>query len=169
MIRFWCPVLIFLSTACAADINLPPLVVYTSRNEVTETSGHLRILGPVFESYEKKAPLSPPSVRCGARKPTGYLRHGCAVAAVQPGPEKSDKGPIGRLMDDDGRFFENLNSTLKNLDEITALMNSSRGTLGKLLKEDTLYVEMTATVKKVNDFREMAPVATFGSILLGAF
>ncbi len=85
----------------------------------------------------------------------------------------SDKGFLGRLMADDGHFFENLNSALKNLDEITSLMNSGKGTLGKLLKEDTLYVEMTATVKElrtaVNDFREMAPVATFGSILLGAF
>ncbi len=32
----------------------------------------------------------------------------------------SDKGSLGRLMADDSRFFEKLNSTLKNLDEITA-------------------------------------------------
>ncbi len=47
-------ILLLLSAVCAADVNLPPLVVYSSENEVTETSGHLRILGPLFESYKKQ-------------------------------------------------------------------------------------------------------------------
>ncbi len=51
--RLWCPILFLLSMICAADVNLPPFVVYSARNEVTETSGHLRILGPLFETYEK--------------------------------------------------------------------------------------------------------------------
>lgn len=84
-----------------------------------------------------------------------------------------DQSTFVRLLADNGEFFKNLNSALKNMDRITSLMNSGKGTLGQLLQNDELYVEMTAAVRElrtaVNDFREMAPVATFGSVLLGAF
>lgn len=84
-----------------------------------------------------------------------------------------DQSTFVRLLADNGEFFENLNSALKNMDRITSLMNSGKGTLGQLLQNDELYVEMTSAVRElrtaVNDFREMAPVATFGSVLLGAF
>ena len=33
--------------------NLPPLLVYESDNPVTGKQDHLRILGPLFESYRK--------------------------------------------------------------------------------------------------------------------
>lgn len=84
----------------------------------------------------------------------------------------SSRSSIGRFADDEGRFYENLNSTLQNLDALAKLMKSEKGTLGKLLTDDSLYNEMRATVKEirtaVDDLREMAPVATFGSVLLGA-
>ena len=85
----------------------------------------------------------------------------------------TDKGSLAKLIEDDGRFFENLNSAMSNLDRITVMMSDGKGTLGKLLKDEALYMEMTAALKElrtaVNDFREMAPVATFGSVLMGAF
>ncbi len=39
--------------AASTDINLPPFLVYTPENEVTGARSHLRILGPLYESYER--------------------------------------------------------------------------------------------------------------------
>lgn len=84
----------------------------------------------------------------------------------------SDKSSLNRLLADDGRLFEDLSSTMKSLAEISAALNKGDGTMGKLIKDEALYVELRDTVREVrsavDDFREMAPVATFGSILLGA-
>ena len=84
----------------------------------------------------------------------------------------SEKSSLSRLLADDGRFFEDLSSTMKSLSEISAVLNKGDGTIGKLIKDEALYMELRDTVREVrravDDFREMAPVATFGSILLGA-
>lgn len=84
----------------------------------------------------------------------------------------SDKSSLSRLLADDGRLFEDISSTMKSMAEISAALNKGDGTMGKLIKDEALYVELRDTVREVrsavDDFREMAPVATFGSILLGA-
>ena len=102
------------------------------------------------------------------RELSGFMKNMNAFAARM----NADKGSLARLMLDDGRFYNNLNATLENLDTLAKMMNDEKGTLNRLLVDDSLYNEMRDTVKAirsaVDDLREMAPVATFGSVLLGA-
>ena len=102
------------------------------------------------------------------REMTAFMKNMNAFAVKL----NADKGSLAKFMMDDGRFYNNLNSTLENLDTLAKMMSNKKGTLNKLMTDDSLYNEMRDTVREirsaVDDLREMAPVATFGSVLLGA-
>jgi phospholipid/cholesterol/gamma-HCH transport system substrate-binding protein len=82
------------------------------------------------------------------------------------------KGSLGRVSSDDGRLYEELVAAVKSLNKITDGLAEGKGTIGKMLNDDTLYYETKSAVYQlkgaVEDFREQAPIATFGSMLLGA-
>jgi len=85
----------------------------------------------------------------------------------------SGNGSLGKIMNDDGKLYGELYGSLKTVRELATQLNNSNGSLGMLLKDRELYDEVLRTVKQirasVEDFRNQAPAATFGSMALGAF
>ena len=69
-------------------------------------------------------------------------------------------------------FFEDMDKAVRSIARLTGALEKGEGTAGKFMKDEALYNELLGTVKEVRaaleDFREMAPTATFSSILLGA-
>lgn len=83
----------------------------------------------------------------------------------------ANESSLNRILSDDGKFFEDMDKAVRSISRVAESLDKGEGTVGKLMKEDELYKELLHTVKDVrqalDDFREMAPAATFGSILLG--
>jgi len=73
----------------------------------------------------------------------------------------------------DRNLLENLENSMENLNQVSEKINSGEGTLGKLVNDDTLYVEAKKMIKDVrmtvDDLRETSPIVTFSSIYFGAF
>jgi phospholipid/cholesterol/gamma-HCH transport system substrate-binding protein len=84
----------------------------------------------------------------------------------------SGKGSFGKIMHDDGELYNNLNESLRAASEIARKIRAGEGSLGKLVTDESLYLELKETLRQVRaaveDFREQAPIATFGSMALGA-
>ena len=84
----------------------------------------------------------------------------------------SNQSSLNRILADDGRFFEDMDKAVRSIARLTGALEKGEGTAGKFMKDEALYNELLGTVKEVRaaleDFREMAPTATFSSILLGA-
>lgn len=84
----------------------------------------------------------------------------------------SSDGTIGKLLNDNGKLYDSLNSSLGAAQDIAVQLKEGKGTLGLLLKDPSLYADVKETVRQiraaVEDYREQAPIATFGSMVLGA-
>ena len=84
----------------------------------------------------------------------------------------SSKGSLGKILGDDGLLYDNLNGSFKSFGDLAGKIQRGEGTVGKLVNDDSLYLEIKETVRQlraaVEDFREQAPIATFGSMALGA-
>jgi ABC-type transporter Mla subunit MlaD len=89
------------------------------------------------------------------------------------------EGALPMLMTDKA-FKEQLQNALTNLDasltDVRALIadaRSGKGTLGKLLTDDGLYLEAKKAVgvltRSLEDYREAAPITSFTSVLFAAF
>jgi len=82
------------------------------------------------------------------------------------------KGTLGMIVNDGGKLYTSLDTSLGAIADVAVDIKESKGTLGLLIRDDSLYKEAKATVEQVKgaveDFREQAPVATFGSMLFGA-
>ena len=80
---------------------------------------------------------------------------------------------MGRLLMDKGELYISLRSTLSAAEEVAEAVRSGKGTLGKLAMDPALYNDTRQTILEVRgavqDFREQAPVSTFGSLIFGAF
>lgn len=80
---------------------------------------------------------------------------------------------LGRLIMDKGELYLSLKNTLDSTSEVAESLRTGKGTLGKLAMDPTLYEDVRKTFEDVRgavqDFREQAPVSTFGSLLFGAF
>lgn len=80
---------------------------------------------------------------------------------------------MGRLLMDNGELYISLRTTLSSAQEVAESVRNGKGTLGKLAMDPSLYDEAKQAVLEVRgavqDFREQAPVSTFGSLVLGAF
>ncbi len=74
---------------------------------------------------------------------------------------------------EDRNLLENLENSMANLNDVSEKINGGVGTLGKLVNDDTLYVEAKKMIKDVrmtvDDLRETSPIVTFSSIYFGAF
>ncbi|MFA4943097.1 MAG: MlaD family protein [Lentisphaeria bacterium] len=80
---------------------------------------------------------------------------------------------LGRLLLDDGKLYLSLRATLDSTREVAESVRAGKGTLGKLAMDPALYDDTRQTILEmrgaIQDFREQAPISTFGSILFGAF
>jgi phospholipid/cholesterol/gamma-HCH transport system substrate-binding protein len=79
---------------------------------------------------------------------------------------------VSRLLSDNGRLYSRIEGALGALDEIGKEAKEGDGTIGRLLRDPALYEEARQTLdgvrKAVEDFREQAPISTFGSLFFGA-
>jgi phospholipid/cholesterol/gamma-HCH transport system substrate-binding protein len=75
---------------------------------------------------------------------------------------------MGKLVNDEALYTE-FKDASKNIKEITQKINNGQGTLGKLLNEDTLYRDATATLKKtekaVEGLGDSGPISVLGSVV----
>ncbi|HPO90582.1 MAG TPA: MlaD family protein [Victivallales bacterium] len=82
------------------------------------------------------------------------------------------KGSLGKISSDDGMLYNQLSEAVESLNKVAVKLSEGQGTIGKLLNDDTLYFETKTAINQlrgaVEDFREQAPIATLGSMLLGA-
>jgi phospholipid/cholesterol/gamma-HCH transport system substrate-binding protein len=78
----------------------------------------------------------------------------------------------GRLLADNGELYESITATFDNAREVTDGLKQGTGTIGRLLQDETLYEDLRRTIAEVRnaveDFREQAPISTFGSFVFGA-
>lgn len=102
------------------------------------------------------------------------------------------EGTVGKLINDDALYTDaaeiaaELKKALKettlladievsvaNLRDITSKIAQGEGTIGRMVNDDTLYIQLQYAMDEVraalNDIRETTPIATFSSIVLGAF
>ena len=88
-------------------------------------------------------------------------------------------GSINKLLADDGKLYKDLEDIMKNVREVSEKINSGEGTLGKLINDEQAYNDLKAVLNDgrkalqevqhaVQDFREQAPISTFGGIIFGA-
>ncbi len=77
---------------------------------------------------------------------------------------------ISRLIDDNR---DNLKATIQNIRDFTDKINSGRGTLGKLINDDTIHSDTTKLIGElrdtIEDSREQAPITSFIRAALTAF
>jgi phospholipid/cholesterol/gamma-HCH transport system substrate-binding protein len=104
----------------------------------------------------------------------------------------SGQGTLGKLIYDDALYDNasdvirelrvavydrnlvgNLEDAIENFNQVAEKLNSGQGTLGKLINDDSVYVEAKKTLRDVrmmvDDLRETSPIVTFASIFFGAF
>jgi phospholipid/cholesterol/gamma-HCH transport system substrate-binding protein len=85
----------------------------------------------------------------------------------------SDKGTLGKIINDNGELYGALYNSLTTAGELAEELKTGKGSLGLLMKDKELYEETLKAVKQiraaVEDYRNQAPAATFGSMALGAF
>ncbi|MCH2176128.1 MAG: MlaD family protein [Lentisphaeria bacterium] len=91
---------------------------------------------------------------------------------------QNENSTVSQLLHDDGKLYRDAESALKEVNEISkhaeevmAKITNKKGTIGKLINDDTLYDESVKTVKSVqnavDDLREQTPGVAFASYLLG--
>ena len=71
------------------------------------------------------------------------------------------------------KFYNDARASLANLNEITDKINHGEGTLGLLVNDESLYLEVKQMINDiratVDEIRETSPIVTFSSIFFGAF
>ena len=84
----------------------------------------------------------------------------------------SGEGDLGALVNRT-EVYDNLSAIADDLASVSANLRAGRGTVGKPLSDDQLYVDLQRAVelviKSLEEYREAAPVTTFTSVLFGAF
>jgi len=139
-------------------------------------------------------PLAPDAVIKG-QTPKDVMALVSAVAADLKditGKINSGQGTIGKLVNDDTLYndaqdvinelkaavkdrglIRNVESSMANLNEITDKINHGEGTLGLLVNDESLYLEVKQMINDisatVDEIRETSPIVTFSSIFFGAF
>ena len=81
--------------------------------------------------------------------------------------------PFEAMLAYDRNLIGNLEEAIENFNQITEKLNSGKGTLGRLINDDSVYVEAEKTLRDVrmmvDDLRETSPIVTFAAIFFGAF
>ncbi|MFO7820827.1 MAG: MlaD family protein [Lentisphaeria bacterium] len=79
---------------------------------------------------------------------------------------------VGRLFHDQGKLYDRLLTAAENTEDISGRIRRGDGTVGKLVKDEDLYNDLRSTIQQlhaaIRDFREQAPISTFGSFVFGA-
>jgi phospholipid/cholesterol/gamma-HCH transport system substrate-binding protein len=65
---------------------------------------------------------------------------------------KGDEGEVRKIVERVDKASQNLESALKNVDDVTARLNRGEGTLGRLSKDEKLINEVEGAVENVGDF-----------------
>jgi len=97
-----------------------------------------------------------------------------AVADIRAvtGKLTDNTGSLGKIMNDEGKLYESVLSTVESAKVISVQLSEGKGTFGRLLFDEDLYRDTKETVSQlkgaVEDFREQAPIATFGSMIFSA-
>ncbi|MFM1941687.1 MAG: putative phospholipid transporter-binding protein MlaD [Verrucomicrobiota bacterium] len=77
-----------------------------------------------------------------------------------------DRGTIGAALYDRGELYTQTVETLRLLDQILAKLNSGQGTAGKLLNDDTVYLQVRRTLPKmekaVESVEDQGPMSALG-------
>lgn len=139
-------------------------------------------------------PLAPDTVIKG-RTPNDVMALVSSVAADLKditGKINSGQGTLGKLVNDDALYndardvvnelkaavkdrglIRNVEASMANLNEITTKINQGEGTLGLLVNDESLYLEVKQMIgdirATVDEIRETSPIVTFSSIFFGAF
>jgi phospholipid/cholesterol/gamma-HCH transport system substrate-binding protein len=65
---------------------------------------------------------------------------------------RGEQGEVRKIVERVDRASQNLESALKNVDDVTARLNRGEGTLGRLSKDEKLINEVEGAVENVGDF-----------------
>jgi phospholipid/cholesterol/gamma-HCH transport system substrate-binding protein len=74
------------------------------------------------------------------------------LMAKDPTGKGGNEGEVRKIVERVDRASQNLESALKNVDDVTARLNRGEGTLGRLSKDDKLINEVEGAVENVGDF-----------------
>ncbi len=104
-----------------------------------------------------------------------------AVANVKEIAKKASDGKssIGKIFNDDGELyasikgaFDTVDGTFTGAKDIMDKVNKGEGTIGKLVYDETVWRDLKQAIKDIqgaiDDFREQAPILTFGSFIFGS-
>ena len=148
----------------------------------------------ISEGNPDLAPLAPGTVVKG-RTPNDVMALVSSMAADLKditGKISSGQGTLGKLVYDetlyndarevvnelkaavkDRGLIRNVEASMANLNEITDKINHGEGTLGLLVNDESLYLQVKQMINDisatVDDVRETSPIVTFSSIFFGAF
>lgn len=89
-----------------------------------------------------------------------------------------ENNTVGKLLSDKGEIYAEFKDFVATLSEITDKINSGEGTLSMLINDGEAYEDLKAILKDgrkamsevqhaIQDFREQAPISTFGGIIFG--
>ncbi|MCM8543275.1 MAG: MlaD family protein [Lentisphaeraceae bacterium] len=103
-----------------------------------------------------------------------------SIANLKSFSEKlnSEDNTVGKILSDEGEIYNEFKDFVANLSEISDKINNGEGTLSMLINDDEAYNDLKAILKDgkktlnevkhaVQDFREQAPISTFGGIIFG--
>lgn len=103
-----------------------------------------------------------------------------SIANLKSFSEKlnSNDNTVGRILTDKGELYKDFQKFVADLKEISEKINKGEGTIAKLINDDEAYNDLKAILKDgkktlnevqhaVQDFREQAPISTFGGIIFG--
>jgi len=83
----------------------------------------------------------------------------------------SDSSSVGRLLQDNGELYAQLNSALEALNSLALQLRDGDGTFARLVKDPGLYEDARQAFQSVHDavddFRQQAPISTFSSLIFG--
>ena len=86
---------------------------------------------------------------------------------------ESGEGLAGEFFTEDSDILAELRQASAEMNSAMRQLNSTNGTLGKLMQDPALYDEATGLMKAargtVDDLRESSPLRSFGSVVFGAF
>ena len=95
-----------------------------------------------------------------------------AVADIKSFTAKLDSGEglIGRLVSDKA-LADDASRLMADLASVASRLEKGEGTLGRLVSDASLYEEVSGLVKDirqiVDNYRDTAPITTFGSLMMG--
>ena len=103
-----------------------------------------------------------------------------SIANLKSFSEKlnSNDSTVGKILSDKGALYKDFQKFVADLKEISEKINKGEGTIAKLINDDEAYNDLKAILKDgkktlnevqhaVQDFREQAPISTFGGIIFG--